>query len=95
MKVVVTATVGGHDFDLLAQRYATGNYQVQNCRDNKAFFAHLKTLGADISYITLENGVWTQVVGGRTLSLSDGTAIAKKYHTTFTLSAAPSLPQKE
>jgi hypothetical protein len=93
LQVVVTATVGGRNFDLLAtQKGPTHNYQVQNWRGNRAFFARLKTLGADISYITLQNKVWTQVVGKRTFSLMDK---ATPYFTSFTLSAAPAPPPKK
>jgi hypothetical protein len=91
LQVHVTATVGGSNFELLATEYgSTGNYQVQNRRDNKAFFAHLKTLGADVSYITLQKDFWTQVVGPRTsFNLND---TATKYFTSFTLRVAPAPP---
>ena len=86
----MTATVGDDNFELLATEYgATHNYQVQNRRANKAFFAHVKALGADVSYITLQNDVWTQVLGSRTVDLTDA---AQPYFTTFTLSAAPAPP---
>lgn len=91
MQITVAArVVDGATFDLLATKYGeTGNYQVQDCRSNKAFFEHLKNLGAAVSYMTLKNDVWTQVLGSRSVDLGDAT---QKYHTTFALKTAPSAP---
>ena len=87
LRVIVKASVGDRIFSLLAQRYAaTGNYQVQNCSTNKDFYKHMSALGATVNYITLLNGSWTQVVGSRTLDLTD---ITKPYCTTFELTSAP------
>jgi uncharacterized membrane protein YgcG len=90
LRVIVNASVGGRIFSLLAQRYAaTGNYQVQDTSTNKDFYKHLSDLGAKVNYITLLNGSWTQVVGPRTLDLTDTT---KHYCTTFELTSAPAPP---
>ena len=90
LRVIVKASVGGRIFSLLAQRYAaTGNYQVRDRSTNKDFYKHLSDLGAKVDYITLLNGSWTQVVGPRTLDLTDTT---KHYCTTFELTSAPAPP---
>ena len=90
--IKVTATVADKSFSLHAQEYReTGNYQVQNCRENKIFFERMQALGADVSYITLQNDTWTQVRGNRSINLEDA---SKAYCTSFTLSAEPALPPK-
>ena len=92
MQITVAArVVDGANFELLATKYGkSGNYQVQDRRSNKLFFGHLKNLGAAVSYITLKNGEWTQIVrDSRTVDLGDAT---QEYHTTFALTTAPSAP---
>ncbi len=92
LQITVVARVAGEDFDLHATKYgATGNYQVQNngVKDNAAFFARVTALGAAVSFMTLNNGEWTQKVGPRSVDLGDDT---KDYHTTFALKTAPSAP---
>ena len=90
MFIIVDATVGDETFTLRAQRFdATGNYQVQNCGDNKRFFSRIQALGAEVSYITLKNGTWEQVLGPRSINLGDD---KKLYFTNFDLNAAPALP---
>ena len=76
------------DFTLRAQRYgATGNYQVQPCRENKLFYSCLKdTLGENTSYITLANGTWVQCVGPRSVDLEEVHGI------TFCLVTGPAAP---
>ena len=64
---------------------------MQNCRENKIFFERMQALGADVSYITLQNDTWTQVRGNRSINLEDA---SKAYCTSFTLSAEPALPPK-
>jgi hypothetical protein len=76
------------DFTLRAQRYgASGNYQVQPCRENKLFYSCLKDkLGENTSYITLANGTWVQCVGRRSVGLEEVHGI------TFSLITGPAAP---
>ncbi len=63
--------------------------QNNGVKDNAAFFARVQALGAAVSSMTLNNGEWTQVVGGRTVDLGD---VTQEYHTTFALKTAPTAP---
>ena len=63
--------------------------QNNGVKDNAAFFARVKALGAAVSFMTLNNGEWTQVLGHRSVDLGDAT---QEYHTTFALKTAPSAP---
>ena len=64
--------------------------QNNGVKDNAAFFARVQALGAAVSYMTLLNGEWTQVVRNiRTVDLGD---VTQDYHTTFALKTAPSAP---